>query len=540
MELSYLLTELCPPMLLAIVAMVISTTDDPSQDPDEAAKKADAELRRTKGSLLSGKYQEVFDKLGTIDGMIAGIQAANPAHPSLQKLIPAFTEQKDKVEQKLGKSLTVKASLTVQTSATPQAPQKQSSGQPGQAQALPYDARRPMEQFNSQFSSFQTARKEITTATGDNYRMAVERMGRRVDEMAASLEDARAAAANKGVSTHPALDEAAANLASALDVNTQIQGAYKAGAAAAASAEKAVAGDSEALKALHQEMRTRIFDRATGNIPYYSTPEDVEELLVAIESFERTEKTSLERTLAGFEAKYGKTQQEVEKSTGDWQASHSYEELKKGIINVGKTREVMAEDLVKKYEDGFTRLADIHDFYKVKQAIENKKYIDMATRFSPENEKAKNAHAGYQQRVDAALRDFHAAVDKRKWSGNSGNAPSNAPELAQAALKFFREDIEWGRRDKHPSAKDKEIWNALAVSITGPWSVQGKNVLGQPIMFGVPALVAIEVANEKELNLVRVFDVTMRTEEKEGVKQSPPFVSVTVGNSYYIRRSALT
>ena len=58
-------------------------------------------------------------------------------------------------------------------------------------------------------------------------------------------------------------------------------------------------------------------------------------------------------------------------------------------------------------------------------------------------------------------------------------------------------------------------------------------------MYGVPALVAIEVASEKELNLVRVFDVAMRTEEKEGAAQSPPFVSVTVGNSYYIRRSAL-
>jgi hypothetical protein len=38
---------------------------------------------------------------------------------------------------------------------------------------------------------------------------------------------------------------------------------------------------------------------------------------------------------------------------------------------------------------------------------------------------------------------------------------------------------------------------------------------------------------------VRVFDVTMRTEEKEGVKQAPPFVSVTVGNSYYVRMTAL-
>ena len=320
-----------------------------------------------------------------------------------------------------------------------------------------------MEQFNSQFSSFQTARKEITTATGDNYRMAVERMERRVAEMAASLEEARTAAANKGVPAHPALDEAAANLASARDANTQIQGAYKAGAAAAADAEKAVAGDSEALKALHQEMRTKIFDKATGNIPYYNTPEQVEELIASIETFETTEKSSLQRTLAGFEAKYGKSQQEVERSIGDWQTSNAYEELTKGIVNVGKAREAMAEDLMKKYEDGFGKLADIHDFSKVRHAAENKKYLDMAIRFSPENAKAKSAHAGHRQRVDAVLKEFFAAVDRKQWPGNSGNAPSNATELVQAALSFFREDIEWGRRDKHPSAKDTEVRNALAV-----------------------------------------------------------------------------
>jgi len=75
----------------------------------------------------------------------------------------------------------------------------------------------------------------------------------------------------------------------------------------------------------------------------------------------------------------------------------------------------------------------------------------------------------------------------------------------------------------------------LAVIVTGPWSVQKKNLLGEPIMYGLPIKLAVKVDEDKELDAVRVYDLTMRTMEKRGVKMEPPFDHITVGNSYFIR-----
>ena len=36
------------------------------------------------------------------------------------------------------------------------------------------------------------------------------------------------------------------------------------------------------------------------------------------------------------------------------------------------------------------------------------------------------------------------------------------------------------------------------VAIRGEWNVQAKDILGQPTMYGIPALVAVEVPAEKE------------------------------------------
>jgi hypothetical protein len=75
----------------------------------------------------------------------------------------------------------------------------------------------------------------------------------------------------------------------------------------------------------------------------------------------------------------------------------------------------------------------------------------------------------------------------------------------------------------------------LAVSVTGPWSVQKQNLLGNPIMYGLPIKLAVRVDSDAELNVVRVYDLTMRTVEKAGVEMEPPFDHITVGNSYFIR-----
>ncbi len=66
-----------------------------------------------------------------------------------------------------------------------------------------------------------------------------------------------------------------------------------------------------------------------------------------------------------------------------------------------------------------------------------------------------------------------------------------------------------------------------------------KNLLEEPIQYGLPIVSAEQVESEKELDLARVYEGTLLTEEYKGVKTAPPFIGAAVGDSYYIRPSAV-
>ena len=75
--------------------------------------------------------------------------------------------------------------------------------------------------------------------------------------------------------------------------------------------------------------------------------------------------------------------------------------------------------------------------------------------------------------------------------------------------------------------------------VSGPWSVQKKNLFNNPIMYGLPVIVAVQKEVDKKDNLARVFHMTLRTPESASPQTAPPFTSDTVGNSYFIRKTAI-
>jgi hypothetical protein len=77
------------------------------------------------------------------------------------------------------------------------------------------------------------------------------------------------------------------------------------------------------------------------------------------------------------------------------------------------------------------------------------------------------------------------------------------------------------------------------VVVTGPWRVFKKNILGEPIQYNLPIATAVQTESEKNQNLARVYLSTMLTHEMKGVEKAPPYLGATVGDSYYIRPSAV-
>jgi len=395
---------------------------------------------------------------------------------------------------------------------------------------LPYEARRPMDRINTSFRSVESG---IAKLNDPGYRgskdQVVTNLRSSLSDIETRLTEVRELAARKGVTSHPDFHQAETRLA---DMKTSVDEAVAGYERTRAVAERLSQGVNEDIEALRMECeRLRVvFDKAPGTPIYYNDLKPVEETILVIEDFEKNELPKVTPMLETFAEKYGSTGEEIERTTselgysGQGRASYPYEELAKGVQNVRLTRTAIAEDLAKRLEDKLQNLPRLHDFNRLEQHDVIRQWLQMAQRFSPDHPKVKEASAVIEPKLADDTASFNQRIADRTWPKNASSAPQNADELVKAAMGYFNK----------VNAQDKDPRKQLAVVITGAWSVQKTNPFGEPIMYGLPVLGAVQLDREKDKNLARVFVLTLRTAEGKGVKMAPPFASATVGDSYYI------
>lgn len=493
-------------------------------DIKSLSKEASKLLRNAEKSMFSGKNDEAMKQLTEARSLIDKIKAGDPENSQLSSLEKKYGQIQKKLDAKAAKA----------------SPAPTGTAQPGEVKKaassvkLPYDARKPLNNAARQLSGLDGLFDRLADPkyTGDKDQL-VKRIEGRMTGARQSLDEAKALAAKKGVAFHPEFDTVEADLATAEKKVAQAKSGYEEAKAAATAKSQEVDADVKTLKAEYDRVSS-LFQSATGTVIYYNDLKPVEKLIVQIEDFEKKELANVKQKMEAFANKYGSTREEIDEKagamgyTGRGRASFAYTELQKGIGDVEKTRVVMAEDLVKKGTEMLTPGRTAHDFYIGEHYAKVKAWIKMAGRYDSENPKVKEALGSIDERIAEGMKAFHAKIDKRTWPENAANAPKNAKELAGVALKWFKNSPDWGKRSKEPR-------KPLAVVVTGPWSIQKKNILGEPIMYGLPILLAVQVDTDKDLNVARVYGLTMRTVEKRGVKMEPPFDHITVGNSYYIR-----
>ncbi|MDH7569409.1 MAG: hypothetical protein QHJ73_07480 [Armatimonadota bacterium] len=253
----------------------------------------------------------------------------------------------------------------------------------------------------------------------------------------------------------------------------------------------------------------------------------------------------LKAKLDAFAARYGRTEDEItaklEAAGYAGQAfvpARHFVELSSAPQRAAKAKSVMAEALARQVMRGLdpATLKGQHDFRVAETPFTDyREMAALAVGLDPENALARQASTEVDGKIAGAERDFAARVDARVWPRHAAAAPANAAQLAAAAMQWMRESAEWGRRNQNPRVEDKAPRVPLAVTITGPWNVQERNLLGQPTMYGLPVLVAVQLDREKSRNLARVYQLTLCTAQYAGVKAAPPFDSARVGDSYFVR-----
>lgn len=176
----------------------------------------------------------------------------------------------------------------------------------------------------------------------------------------------------------------------------------------------------------------------------------------------------------------------------------------------------------------------IHDFARFNQHDRIKAWGKMAARFDSKNPRV----AAFNNEIDTWAENdakaLYAKIDKAAFPTQANDAPQNAKNLAREAKVFLQNE-----ENKIAAKKGKEVSTVLSVVVTGSWRVFKTNILGEPIQYNLPIATAVQTQSEKKQNLARVYLSTMLTHEMKGVKKAPPFLGATVGDSYYIRPSAV-
>ena len=495
----------------------------------DLAKQADGLLRQAERSMHGGKNQEALDQLNQAKELVAQLKAADPQNAKLATL-----------ENKAGQLEKNLASKTAKADAAP----AQQSGAPAGSSAkkddkLPYGARQFMRQLTpitGRTDSY-ISRMKDPQYPGDKNQL-VGNAEQNLAEGRKLLTEARKAAAEKGMESHPDLEKVQADLDEAekkLALAKEELGQAQAQAQAQAGE---VTTDVKALEDLYQKVDP-VFRKAGGNVIYYNDLPPAQDLLKVIEEFEKSGQGPVREGLTAFTAKYGDSEQAIDEKTKSMgysgqRASYFYTSLKDGLAKVAKTREVMADDLIRKAKEmQETSGRGIHDFFRLKNQAKIREYAQLAAQFQAENPRVKEFMGGLEEWMKKDAEALQAKIGKAAWPKQAADAPGDAGKLAKAALEFLQQAAE------KETAKGKEPRRVVAVVVSGPWRIFKKNILGEVIQWGLPVYVAEEWESDKAAGLVRVYNMSMLTQEVKGVKQAPPYIGAAVGDSFYLKLSAV-
>lgn len=521
-----------------------------AQDPTALLREAGKVLRQAERDMFSGKNEKSIHALEKIRELISKAKQANPNHPRLKGTERKYTKLVKDLERKTGKDLGG-GSLTVVTTGTPTKlpPKPEAKPTPSRAATgkkeprasstkLPYAARQPIGQAQQALRSVESSLVRMTDPKwADSRESVVKNLDVKFQYAQKMLKEAKSQAAKKGVTSHPEFDKLEAALGDAEKKIAEAKGAHAKAKTQAAAQAKEVTADVQALKAEYDRVDP-VFSKATGTAIYYNDLKPVTELLARIESFEKSELPNIKPKLAAFGKKYGVTREAIDKKadsmgyTGQGRASFAYTQIVEGIENVKKTRVVMADDLVHRAKERMKRSKSMqHDFSRIATQKSISQYGHLAKQFDPDNPRVKEFLAGLDGWIKKDTESLNAKVDKAQWPSQADSAPKNAAQLKTVAMAFLQKEA-----DKS-AAKRGDKRKVLGVTITGPWRVFKKNILGEPTQYGLPVVSAVQLESEKGANVARVYQLSLLTQEMKGVKTAPPFIGAAVGNSYYIRPS---
>lgn len=214
-----------------------------------------------------------------------------------------------------------------------------------------------------------------------------------------------------------------------------------------------------------------------------------------------------------------------------------YGEAKKALALPAAWRQRVSEVTLKKLEEGIAAHDKQYSEYKTVDPLwlpveRIRRYVaalDMVIGHLPNDAKLTEAKGKLEAAVKKWQEWCDTTVDNQKMSDDTGFAGGD--DIPAACRKLFA--TSWAQQ--FDAVKGADI---LAVVVTGTeWFTADKNLIQEPIQYGLWVQVAVATPAEKEKGLARLHDIKMYTKSEFGIAKAPPFEDFGVDSSYLTRLS---
>jgi hypothetical protein len=362
------------------------------------------------------------------------------------------------------------------------------------------------------------------------------------DEAAEELESFRARYPD--IAGHEDVEAVEARIA-ALDqaLAGQAQASAEADASARAAGANAQA-HAERIVALRDRLGD-ILDTIHGNsVVHYDNPDAAREGLETIEAAEAAagEIRPLMQTVA---ERYGRERGAITEAMdaagvsvdkANYMVAANAHDLFEFLEQLDGTRSASAQTLV----DGVrSRLHDLDDFaaniqqQHLEEALE---MIEIAQQIDPNHPELGRLRVAVEDAADEKQAEQMARIESAEWPGHveSFDGPGSIDQLARSVHEYLSNDRDWGRRDVKP----QEI---LGVAVRGPWQVARRDILGQPVQWRLPVLVAVTDEELHPDGIARAYELSMVAMEGAafGAPKAPPWDGFWVGDSFFLELARL-
>lgn len=494
---------------------------------DDWVKEADKTLRNAERLMFSRKHTEALEQLSAADALLKKIEEADAEHAKLKTLRSKCEKLQKDLDRRMGTGESAPG-------AAPAAADKPKADKP-----LPYPVREAMKEFQDTQRSIESSYRMIENSKTMELSKPVEDYYADIEKqfpaLEAALKKVRELAAEKGVESHPDLDEAQAYIDAQPErlskIKTEMAAVQKEKAAKEAE-EKAKAEqktgkvtdvaqaqeDWKALAALCDEYQANfqsesdvkkkgaVIHKAWGDWKQRFEPvrnqfrdrygDDNVKVYGAFEDVPKPEGVELEAALAANVA-YGIDFAERERRIAGWAEGWAKDAL--------RTSNSIPVDNKEKLELKYARAEGAVKYYKLAQLWNpDGKYDDAI-------QKAEAAAA-------EALPLWKEVLTELTWPGHNKDyaGPGKPDEIAKAVLEFLKENPKWSAReydDEHApyaacvEGKDWEVWKRAPLT-------------QEPTQYCLEVLVAFE--GKADPDLVYVYHMVFYTAEAAGVKPGLP------------------